>query len=102
MIRKFQPYLRAHRWQVAFALGQVFLVAGFELLKPWPLQIVIDYVLGSKTPPVGGLIGGGPIGDFLSLPKGPLLLLACIGNGPFGNDKKSPIGPPPIRPPTGG
>ena len=36
MIGKFLPYLKAHRWQVAWALAQVFLVAGFELLKPWP------------------------------------------------------------------
>ena len=63
MIRKFLPYLKAHRWPVAWALAQVFLVAGFELLKPWPLQIVIDYVLGGKTPPAGG-----PLGDALSLP----------------------------------
>ncbi len=74
MIGKFLPYVRAHRWQVLFALAQVFLVAGFELLKPWPLQIVIDYVLGGKQSPFGG-----PIGDLLSLPKGVLLLLASLG-----------------------
>jgi ATP-binding cassette, subfamily B, bacterial len=79
MIAKFLPYLRAHRRQVGLALAQVFLVAGFELLKPWPLQIVIDYVLGGKAPPAGGLIGGSPIGAFLALPAGLLLLLACIG-----------------------
>ena len=74
MIRKFLPYLKAHRWQVAWALAQVFLVAGLELLKPWPLQVVIDYVLGGKTPP-----STGPLGDLLSLPTLSLLLLACIG-----------------------
>lgn len=74
MIGKFLPYLKAHRWQVTWALAQVFLVAGFELLKPWPLQIVVDYVLGGKTPP-----SGGPLGDVLSLPTLTLLLLACIG-----------------------
>ena len=74
MIRKFLPYLKAHRWQVAWALAQVFLVAAFELLKPWPLQVVIDYVLGGKTPPSGGVTG-----DLLALPTLSLLLLACIG-----------------------
>lgn len=78
MIAKFLPYLRAHRWQVAWALAQVFLVAGVELLKPWPLQIVIDYVLGGNTPPASGPIGGGPLGALLSLPAGVLLLFACI------------------------
>ncbi len=54
MIAKLLPYLTAHRWRVAWALVQVFLIAGFELLKPWPLQIVIDNVLGGKPFPVDG------------------------------------------------
>lgn len=73
MIGKFRPYLQAHRWPVLLALGQVFLAAGLELLKPWPLQIVIDYVLGHKPPPAGTL------GALLSLPTGWLLLFACAG-----------------------
>src|SRR5580693_6239870 len=74
MVAKFLPYLKAHRWQVAWALAQVFLIAGFELLKPWPLQIVIDYVLGGKNPPADSLVT-----TLLSLPKEELLLFACIG-----------------------
>ena len=74
LLRKLWPYLRAYRWQVVWALAQVFLIAGFELLKPWPLQIVIDYVLGGKTPPTGS-----PVSAVLSLPQGELLLFACIG-----------------------
>ena len=74
MIRKFLPYLRAHRWPVTWALAQVFLIAGFELLKPWPLQIVIDYVLGGKAAPVAG-----PLAPLLSLPPSTLLLAACLG-----------------------
>ena len=74
MVAKFLPYLKAHRWQVAWALAQVFLITGFELLKPWPLQIVIDYVLGGKSPAIGG-----PIGSMLSLPAPVLLVVACAG-----------------------
>src|SRR5881227_1837049 len=74
MVAKFLPYLKAHRWQVAWALAQVFLVAGFELLKPWPLQIVIDHVLGGKKAD-----GSGPLGQFLSLPPTLLLFFACAG-----------------------
>ena len=73
MIGKFRPYLRAHRWPVLLALAQVFLAAGLELLKPWPLQIVIDYVLGHKPPPAGAL------GALLAMPTAWLLLLACGG-----------------------
>ncbi|HUI35679.1 MAG TPA: ABC transporter ATP-binding protein [Stellaceae bacterium] len=71
---KIWPYLRTYRWQVVWALAQVFLIAGFELLKPWPLQVVIDNVLGGKKPTIGGFVG-----TVLSLPPGQLLLLACIG-----------------------
>src|SRR5256714_14469185 len=70
MIAKFLPYLRAHRWQVAWALAQVFLIAAFELLKPWPLQVVIDNVLGGKPFPIAALASTSPTG---------LLLLACLG-----------------------
>ncbi|MGE5272058.1 MAG: hypothetical protein ACM3JG_20565, partial [Thiohalocapsa sp.] len=72
LIAKFLPYLRAHRWQVVCALLQVFLVAAFELLKPWPLQIVIDHVLGGKPAPAAGPFAVWPIGAILSLPPGVL------------------------------
>jgi len=49
---KLLPYLRPYKWRVAWALVQIFLMSGFELLKPWPLQLVIDDVLGGKTPAV--------------------------------------------------
>ncbi|HZS83669.1 MAG TPA: ABC transporter ATP-binding protein [Stellaceae bacterium] len=48
---KLLPYLRPYRLRFAWALLQVFLIAAFELLKPWPLQIVIDHVLAGK--PIG-------------------------------------------------
>ena len=35
---------------VALGLGQVAVLSGVELLKPWPLQIVIDSVLGGAPP----------------------------------------------------
>src|SRR5579872_4326100 len=74
LLWKLLPYLRPYRWRVAWAFIQIFLVAGFELLKPWPLQIVIDDVLGGKTPAIVG-----PVGAFLALPKPELLLFACLG-----------------------
>ena len=74
LLRKIWPYLCVYRWQVVWALAQVFLIAGFELLKPWPLQIVIDYVLGGKAPPAESLVT-----PLLSEPKGTLLLFACLG-----------------------
>jgi ATP-binding cassette, subfamily B, bacterial len=67
---KFLPYLRPYRWRFAWALIQVFLMAGFDLLKPWPLQLVIDHVLGQKPLGAPGL---------QNLPPSTLLVFACIG-----------------------
>src|SRR5215470_8220537 len=69
MLKKLSPYLAPYRWLAVWALLQVFLIAGFELLKPWPLQVVIDNVLGGKPFPLA------------ALPSSParLLLLACVG-----------------------
>ena len=66
---KFLPYLRPYRGRFAWALIQVFLIAGFDLLKPWPLQLVIDHVLGGKPFSTPWLA---------SLSAGTLLLVACI------------------------
>ena len=70
MLKQLLPYLRPYRGQVAWALAQVFLITGFELLKPWPLQVVIDDVLGGKHFPLAALQG---------MPASRLLLLACLG-----------------------
>ncbi len=67
---KFLPFLRPYRWRFAWALLQVFLIAGFDLLKPWPLQLVIDHVLAGKPVPAPWLG---------ALPRGTLLIVACIG-----------------------
>jgi ATP-binding cassette subfamily B protein len=67
---KLLPYLLPYRLRFLWALGQVFLIAGFELLKPWPLQVVIDNVLGGKAAGLAVLEGWSPAA---------LLGLACLG-----------------------
>src|SRR5579864_4071278 len=67
---KLLPYLRPYKWRIAWALIQIFLISGFELLKPWPLQLVIDDVLGGKSATMPGLNG---------MPPGALLVFACSG-----------------------
>src|SRR5690242_17153750 len=67
---KLLPYLRPYRGRFLWALAQVFVIAGFELLKPWPLQVVIDDVLGGKVPGFAPLQGWSPLA---------LLSLACLG-----------------------
>ncbi|HEX2929526.1 MAG TPA: ABC transporter ATP-binding protein [Candidatus Binatia bacterium] len=49
MKRTVRSYLQPYRLVFGFALAEVFLISAFELLKPWPLKIIIDHVL-SGTP----------------------------------------------------
>jgi subfamily B ATP-binding cassette protein MsbA len=43
--------LRPYWKLLALAFMAMLVEASAELLEPWPLKIVLDYVLGSKTPP---------------------------------------------------
>jgi ATP-binding cassette subfamily B protein/subfamily B ATP-binding cassette protein MsbA len=46
-----RSYLRPYWGSFIFALGQVFLISALELLKPWPLKIIIDNILSDNPPP---------------------------------------------------
>lgn len=70
MKRKVFPYFWPYRYPFLFALIQVFMISGCELLKPWPLKVVIDQVLAGSPIPWESLKGTSP-------PT--LLLLACAG-----------------------
>jgi ATP-binding cassette subfamily B protein/subfamily B ATP-binding cassette protein MsbA len=63
-------YLRPYRFALVLALGQVFLMNGLELLKPWPLKIIIDHVL-TRSP--------APWTFALAWSSEELLLFACVG-----------------------
>jgi ATP-binding cassette subfamily B protein/subfamily B ATP-binding cassette protein MsbA len=66
--RRVSAYLWPHRGPILWALGQVGLLSALELLKPWPIKLIIDSVLGGQ--PLPGGLGGG-------LSPGTLLLVAC-------------------------
>jgi ATP-binding cassette subfamily B protein/subfamily B ATP-binding cassette protein MsbA len=70
LARQLLPYLRPYRLRLLWSLIQVFLIAGFELLKPWPLQIIVDDVLGGKSIGLSWLADWSPLA---------LLALACVG-----------------------
>ena len=46
-------YLPPYRQTLLWALVQVLLISALEMLKPWPLKIIIDSVLGGQPPPWG-------------------------------------------------
>ena len=70
MRKKILKYLWPYRFPFLIALAQVFLMSGCELLKPWPLKIIIDNVL-SRQPLPWGLQG-----DYS---RQSILLLATVG-----------------------
>jgi ATP-binding cassette subfamily B protein/subfamily B ATP-binding cassette protein MsbA len=69
VFRKVLPYLRPYLATFGFCLLLVLVLSAFELVKPWPLQVVVDNVLGSKPLTVQGLSG---------LPNALLLVAACV------------------------
>jgi ATP-binding cassette subfamily B protein len=62
--------LRPYRVMLGFALVQVVLIGGAELLKPWPLKVIIDNVLGGQQLS-WSLVAGWS--------RATLLLAACAG-----------------------
>ncbi len=53
MFKKVFKYLRPYRFPFLIALAQVFVMSGCELLKPWPLKVIIDNVLSGNPMPWG-------------------------------------------------
>src|SRR5215510_6469059 len=62
--------LRPYRGMFIFALAQVILIGGAELLKPWPLKLIIDNVLGGQL--LSWLLVAG-------WSREALLLAVCVG-----------------------
>lgn len=67
--RKALICLWPHKGPLLLAFLQVFLITGLELLKPWPLKVVIDNVLGGQA------LGWGPAADW---PAHTVLLAASV------------------------
>ena len=51
--RRVSGYIWPHRGRILWALAQVCLISALELLKPWPLKLIIDSVLGGAPLPWG-------------------------------------------------
>jgi len=68
LLRRLAHYLRPYRLAFSLALAQVLLMSAFELLRPWPLKIVVDNVLGDQPLPFGSA----------GVAAKPTLLLFCV------------------------
>src|SRR5688572_17357813 len=69
MKRTVRSYLKPYWPLFLLAVGQVFFISALELLKPWPLKIILDNVLSDD-----------PLPWWLTIAESPdtLLLLSCI------------------------
>jgi ATP-binding cassette subfamily B protein len=62
--------MRPHLWRFIFAIAGVALGAAMEVLKPWPLKVLIDNVLGGKPLQFAALA---------NYSRMDLLIAACVG-----------------------
>ena len=77
ILRRTAQAMWPHRWGVALGLGQVAVINALELLKPWPLQLVIDSVLGG-SPPRWSFLSGLSREALLAVAAGGLVLVWII------------------------
>jgi ATP-binding cassette, subfamily B, bacterial len=62
--------MRRHAWRLTLAVSEVLLISALEVLKPWPLKIVIDNVLGGAKPKLNWL---------QNMTPAVLLKVGCLG-----------------------
>ena len=70
LLRTIAHYLQPYRLRFALAVAQVLLISACELLKPWPLKLIVDDVIGGVAVAVPG-VG--------VLAARPLLAAVCVG-----------------------
>ena len=68
-------YARRHRRALAGVLAAMLLKVGLDVLKPWPLKLLIDHVVGSR-PMSPGVAGGVALLPGAGTPEG--LLTWCV------------------------
>jgi ATP-binding cassette subfamily B protein/subfamily B ATP-binding cassette protein MsbA len=79
ILRRTAAYLWPYRWRVGIALLQVAAISALELLKPWPLQIVIDSVLGGKPAAWAPLVGLSASALLVAAALGLVLIYVLLG-----------------------
>ncbi|MFQ5461512.1 MAG: ABC transporter ATP-binding protein [Phycisphaerae bacterium] len=45
---RFGRYIRPHRWKLAGAMGSALGVILMQILAPWPIKVIFDYILTTK------------------------------------------------------
>jgi len=73
-------HLRPYRASFLFAVVQVVALNALEILKPWPLKIVIDYVLPRRPAPWQALAGLSPAQLLAAATVGLILIYGALGS----------------------
>jgi ATP-binding cassette, subfamily B, bacterial len=64
------------RWKgLLLVLAVMLLRVGFDVLRPWPMKVIVDYVLGDKV--MSGFLARG-FAVFSAVPSPQLIVLLCI------------------------
>ncbi len=77
-LRHALSFFRADRARIWAALGLLVASIGANLLKPWPLAIIVDSVIGDKPAPEWLHT---PDKDFMLLLLGVMILIIYVGHG---------------------
>jgi ATP-binding cassette subfamily B protein/subfamily B ATP-binding cassette protein MsbA len=72
-------HLRPYRVAFLFAVGQVVALSVLEIVKPWPLKIVIDYALPRTAPPWPWLAHATPATLLWLATLGLIVIYAALG-----------------------
>jgi ATP-binding cassette, subfamily B, bacterial len=64
-LRRLLPYLRAHPREIGIILGAMVAGVAVDLLRPWPMKLLIDHVLGGQplSPGFAALLAALPGGQ---------------------------------------
>ena len=79
LLRQVGRSLRPYRGAFVFAILQVLLISVLEILKPWPLKLVIDYVLPRRQPPWPMLAGLSPPALLAAATVGLIAIYGAVG-----------------------
>lgn len=79
---KLRELLRPYWKLVLLALLAMMMESGADLLEPWPLKVILDYVIGSKKPPgwlTGWIVDNDSRLTLLNIAIGAVIGIALVG-----------------------
>ena len=87
LARRLLQYLRPYRLPFLLGLAQVALMSAFDLLRPWPLKIIVDSVLGDRPLPLGVAAPLGKPGLLAACAIAPVLLQGLLSALSYWNNQ---------------